>query len=190
MAGITATTVAIAAAAALALRTPAGTSTRYLPDTAGASSRTGLAVKDSANVSRNGMSVYWRIKVHCPDGQPFTLTAEIRQPVVLPPESAGLVAYYTATRGEHRGPCTGRTQAIGMRLTVTPTLVFAADGTSTGIILPLERSDTALVAKAYLRTVGDEERGYPYYCSYVPSETEDGTVCEDATQIGPLLRLK
>ena len=190
MAGTTATLVAIATAAMLALSSPGAAAARYSPEAPGSSVGTGLAVKDSANVSRNGTSVYWRLTFHCPHGRPYTLTAEIRQPAVLPPEFTDRYASYTAARGDKRGVCAGHTQVVGMRLAVVPTVLFAGDGTASEVTLPLVLSDTALVAKAYLHSAGDQERGYPYYCSYIPSETEDGTVCEDATQVGPLLRLR
>ncbi|MCU1406093.1 MAG: hypothetical protein JWQ43_2396 [Glaciihabitans sp.] len=149
-----------------------------------------LTVKKSADVNAARTSAKWVMKFTCAKGERFTLGAEIRQRVgALPAKYAGWDSYYTAIHGEASGVCLGKPQAATVTLKLMKTYLVSPTGLEANVLLPLAKSKKALVAQAYLHTPKLIDRDNPYFCSYIASADEDGTVCEDASQIGPVLRL-
>ena len=174
----------------IALSPATAASAKYVPDLTPPSGPYSITVDDSADANNAGTSLRWRAKITCPKGEPFTVGGQIRaQATTLPARYRGWEAWPTVASGEVTGTCRGRSQTIRLTFAVEPTTLISPAGAMTEVVVPIRPAPAALVAQLYLSTPNSPDRGSPYYCSYAPVPGEDGTVCEEATQIGPLLRI-
>jgi hypothetical protein len=174
---------------------PAAANARYLPDTTPPPGPYSITVDDTANVDHAGTSAAWKVKITCKKHEAFYVGGRILQSrATLPaPYAAWQLEFYISAEGDATGTCTGKSQIVRLTYVVDATTpIVSPTGTLANIFLPLVPAAAADVAQAYLSTPTTADRGNPFYCSFIGEETPgaDGEICEDATQIGPLLRLR
>lgn len=183
------TVSAVLAIASLAIGAGAANAA-WITDPTPIDPRYNITVKDSADTNNAGTSVRWRAKILCPKGERFSVGGGIRQ------QASQLAAPYATWTSDDtyantslKGTCSGKSQTIRLVLTVEKTTITSPTGAVKKIFVPIRPAPAAFVAQLYMSTPNSPDRGSPYYCSYVAVPGEDGTVCDEATQIGPTLRL-